>query len=39
MESLDEVNINYVAQPLCQGTVMTVTPGTAYSDVVANVNP
>jgi hypothetical protein len=39
MESLDEVKINYVAQPLRLGTVLTVTPATADSDVVANVKP
>jgi hypothetical protein len=36
-ESSDEVSINYVTQPHCEGTMMAVTPGTVEADVVANV--
>jgi hypothetical protein len=36
---LDEVSINYVAQPHHYGTVMVATPKTADVDVVANVKP
>jgi hypothetical protein len=39
VESLDEVSINYVTQPCCEGTMMAVTPGTTDADVVANVKP
>jgi hypothetical protein len=39
VESLDEVSINYVAQPRCYGTVMVATSETADSDVEANVKP
>jgi hypothetical protein len=35
--SLDEVSINYVAQPHRKGTVMAATPEIADSDVMANV--
>jgi hypothetical protein len=37
VESLDEVSINYVAQPHRYGTVMVATSETANSDVMANV--
>jgi hypothetical protein len=39
VKSLDEVNINYVTQPRCYGTVMVATSETAHSDVVVNVKP
>jgi hypothetical protein len=39
VESLDEVNINYVAQPRRYGTVMVTTSETTDSDVTANVKP
>jgi hypothetical protein len=39
VESLDEVNFNYVTQPRRYGTMMATTPETADSDVVAKVKP
>jgi hypothetical protein len=39
VESLDEISINYIAQPHHYGTVMAVTPKTADVDVIANVKP
>jgi hypothetical protein len=39
MESLDEVSINYVAQPRRQGPMMVATSEIADSNIVANVKP
>jgi hypothetical protein len=38
VESLDEVNINYIAQPRREGIVMVATLETTDLDVMANVN-
>jgi hypothetical protein len=39
VERLDEVSINYIAQPHHCGTMMAVTPKTADVDVMTNVIP
>jgi hypothetical protein len=39
VESLDEVSINYVAQPHHYGIVMATTTKTADVDVMTNVKP